>query len=80
MEQPANTSRTSKPAIETAESQIAMLTELTRGTTPDAEGRIRIYRDDLLNALEKIREDHRRELQALPTIAGRMISVFGVTV
>jgi hypothetical protein len=68
------------PSVETAEAQIAMLTELTKHCEPDAEGRVLVQRDHLIDALEKIRADHRRELQALPTIAGRMISVFGVTV
>jgi hypothetical protein len=66
--------------MESADSQISMLTELARHAEPDAEGFVLIQRDHLVDALEGIRAGHRRELQALPTIAGRMIAVFGVTV
>jgi hypothetical protein len=53
---------------------------MTRQSPVDEEGMVRVHRGALFEALSRIEEDHRAELQALPTIAGRMISVFGVTV
>jgi hypothetical protein len=66
--------------MESADSQITMLTELAHGTQADDEGFVRVHRDHLIDSLERIQTDHRRELQQLPTVAGRMIAVFGVTV
>lgn len=65
--------------MQSADSQISMLTELARRSRPDESGCIQLRRDDLVASLERIREDHKREMQALPDIAGRMLGVFGVT-
>lgn len=66
--------------MESADSQITMLTELARGAPADEEGCVRLQRDHLIDVLERIQADHRAELRALPTIAGRMLAAFGVTV
>lgn len=61
--------------MEPADTQIAMLTELVRHCQPDDDGCIQLRRDVLVEALERIRDEHRRELQVLPEIAGRLVGV-----
>lgn len=65
--------------MESADSQISMLTALLRCRAADDEGNVIVQRDHFVDALERIRADHRRELQALPTIAERLIACFGIT-
>lgn len=73
-------SRRAGPAPESAAAQITMLRNLLGAAPVDEEGMVRVHRDHLLHHVDQIDTDHRRELEALPTIAGRMLSVFGVTV
>jgi hypothetical protein len=63
--------------MEAADTQLSMLTELVRHSSADRHGFIPLRREDLVGALELIREAHRRELQALPLIAGRLLGVVG---
>jgi hypothetical protein len=64
-------------APEAADTQLAMLTELVRHIQPDSRGFIPLRRDDLIDALEQIRHEHKLEMQALPNIAGRLVGVLG---
>lgn len=66
--------------MESADTQITMLIELARRSQADPEGRVLVGQAHLVETLERIRQDHRQELQMVPTIAGRMLDVFGVTV
>lgn len=63
--------------MEPADTQIAMLAELVRRCRPDEDGSILLRRDVLVEALGRIRDDHRRELQMLPEVAGRLLGVLG---
>lgn len=63
--------------MEPADAQIAMLTELVRRSQPDQDGCILVDRDVLVESLERIREQQRREMSALPQIAGRLVGVMG---
>ena len=65
--------------LETADQQLAMLRALLDAAVTDDEGFCLIQRDHLLDALDKIAYDHARQLAAMPTIAERLMSVFGVT-
>ena len=63
--------------MEPADTQIAMLTELVRNCRPDEDGCIYLNRDVLVESLERIRDEHRRERETLPAIAGRLVGVLG---
>lgn len=61
--------------MESADTQISMLTELVRRCRPDEDGCISLRRDVLVESLERIRDDHQREIQMLPEVAGRLVGV-----
>ncbi|HEY0391049.1 MAG TPA: hypothetical protein VGC63_05005 [Solirubrobacterales bacterium] len=69
MEQP------SPPQSTPADTQLAMLTELVRHSPPDSRGFIAFRREELVETLERIRHDHKQEMQVIPNIAGRLVRV-----
>lgn len=65
--------------IASADVQVSMLTALLERARTDTEGMVMVQRDHLVDALQRIQADHRRELAELPQVAERLMACFGVT-